>query len=183
MGYRCIDPTEVPALHPVAQIRDVWPSLADPDGIVPWQRFKPFDHPQVLPWVMLLRQDDPAVPERLRYVICGDGCRQTFGFSYQGSWFGDGLPEDAVARRLAEFAAVRAGRGPVYSFSPLPVRDRDFIQIYRGVFGFSAAGRGVDRLMVVLAPENVRVAARRALRPTGSAAGPERSPMLIDGVR
>lgn len=170
MGYRPIQPLEVPALHPVAQIRDVWSTLADAGGVAPWRRFDPFDHPQVLPWVMLLRQEDPADPDRLRYAVCGDGCRQTFGFSYQGKRFGEGLPDEAVTSRLAEFAAIRAGRGPIYSYTPLPLADRDFIEVYRGVFGFRSEGEAVDRYLIVLAPVNVRVAARRA--PTaGPAAG------------
>ena len=161
MSYRSIEPSEVPALHPVAQIRDVWPSLAGDDGVASWRRFDPFDHPQVLPWVLLLRQEDPAQPDRLRYAVCGDGCRQTFGFSFQGKWFGEDLPAAAVASRLAEFTAIREGRGPIYSFTPLPVSDREFIQVYRGVFGFSSDGAGVDRYLIVLAPDNVRVAGRR----------------------
>lgn len=161
MSYRSIESSEVPALHPVAQIRDVWPTLAGAGGIASWRHFDPFAYPQVLPWVLLLRQEDPAEPDRLRYAVCGDGCRQTFGFSYQGKWFGDDLPEQAVASRLAEFAAIREGRGPVYSFSPLPISDREFIEVYRGVFGFSSDGSLVDRYLVVLAPDNVRVAGRR----------------------
>lgn len=163
MSYRSIEPSEVPALHPVAQIRDVWPSLAGEGGVASWRRFDPFDYPQVLPWVLLLRQEDPAEPGRLRYAVCGDGCRQTFGFSLQGKWFGDELPAAAVANRLAEFAAVRQGRGPIYSFTPLPISDREFIQVYRGVFGFSSDGAGVDRYLIVLAPDNVRVAGRRTM--------------------
>ena len=160
MSYRSIDPSEMPGLHPVAQIRDRWHDLADGAGIAPWSRFDPLDYPSVLPWVLLLRQEDPAAPDRLRYTICGDGCRQTFGFSFQGKVFGEDLPSDAVAQRLAEFKAVRAGRGPIYSFTPLPVSDRDFIDVYRGVFGFTVDGRNVDRFLVVLAPDNVRVQTR-----------------------
>lgn len=182
MGYRSVDPADIPAMHPVAQIRDVWPALAGSGGIAPWQRFDPLDHPQVLPWVLLLRQDDPKAPDRLRYAICGDGCRQTFGFSYQGSWFGDGLPQAAANRRMTEFAAVRAGRGPVFTFSPLPLRDRDFISVYSGVFGFSSDGRSVDRLLIVLAPENVRLAARCPARPAMTNAAPASASLLFDGV-
>lgn len=170
MGYRAIDPSEIPALHPVAQIRDRWIELADASGIAPWDRFDPLDHPAVLPWVMLLRQDDPAEPGLLRYAICGDGCRQTFGFSYQGKMFGEDLPPEAVRERLNEFAVIRAGRGPLYSFTPLPVSDREFIDVYRGVFGFASAGHAVDRIFVVLAPTNVRLTARQSARTDMTAA-------------
>lgn len=157
MGYRSIDPWTVPARHPVARIRDSWADLAAADGTVPWSRFDPLDHPGVLPWVLLLRAEDPAQLDRFRYAICGDGCRQSFGFSYQGKMFGEDLPAEAVTQRLAEFEAIRAGQGPLYSYTPLPVAGRGFISVYRGVFGFSADDGVVDRYMVVIAPDNVRV--------------------------
>lgn len=43
--------------------------------------YRSVDFPQVLPWVLLLRIEDPRKPDRLRYASCGDGCRQTFCFS------------------------------------------------------------------------------------------------------
>ena len=173
MSCRPVDASEIPVLHPVAVLRDAWSERADGSGIVPWSRFDPLDFPQVLPWVLLLRQDDPRQPDRLRYTICGDGCRQTFGFSYQGKWFGDDLPAETVSQRLQEFSAVRAGRGPLYAFTPCPVPGRDFIDVYRGVFGFSSAPGLTDRFMIVLAPHNVRVPGRRhaAQRPACGDAG------------
>ena len=161
MGFRSIDPSEIPGLHPVAQIRDGWPRLSGGSGIAAWSRFDPLDFPEVLPWVLLLRQEDPADPRRLRYTICGDGCRQTFGFSYQGKLFGEDLPESVVAQRKIEFQNIREGRGPLYSVTPLPIANREFIDIYRGVFGFSSDGTSVDRYLLVVAPLNVQVPARQ----------------------
>ena len=160
MPFRAIDPQSVPPQHPVACLRDAWPAMCGPDGIVSWSSFDPLDIPQVLPWVLLLRQDDPVDPARLSYVICGEGCRQTFGFSYQGKTFGEDLPPSAVARRLQEFATVRAGGGPLYSETPLPVPGRDFIEVYRGVFGLSTDGEWVDRILIVIAPVSIRLPAR-----------------------
>lgn len=157
MGYRTIAPTDLPPLHPVAQFRDRWPDLADGAGVAPWSRFDPTAYPHVLPWVLLLRQEDPRRPDRLRYTICGEGCREAFGFSYHGKLFGEDLPRRAVEERLAEFAAIRRGSGPLYSFTPLPVSEREFIDVFRGVFGFSTDGRGVDRYLIVLAPDDARV--------------------------
>src|SRR3546814_17862830 len=81
--------------------------------------------------------------------------------------FGDGLDDAVVASRLAEFAAIRDGRGPIYSFTPLPISDRAFITVYRGVFGFTSDGSSVDRYLVVLAPENVSVAGRHGFGSDG----------------
>src|SRR3546814_19446555 len=74
---------------------------------------------------------------------------------------GDVLEDAVVASRMAEGASSRDGRGAIYSFTPLPISDREFIEVYRGVFGFTSDGSSVDRYLVVLAPENVRVAGRR----------------------
>lgn len=181
MSYRPVDAADIPAQHPVAELRDGWGERADSGGIVPWSQFDPMDFAHILPWVMLLRREDGDDPERLRYAICGEGCRQTFGFSYQGKIFGADLPADAVARRLAEFAAIRAGQGPLYSFTPLPVSDREYIDVYRGVFGLASAGAVVDRYMVVLAPANVRVAARADVRRDRRDEDPARRPVLRGG--
>ncbi|MEQ8398955.1 hypothetical protein [Thalassobaculum sp.] len=165
MSFRSIEPSEIPALHPVAHVRDGWANFAGTTGIAPWSSFDPVDYPYVLPWVMLLRQEDPADPERLRYVICGDGCRKTFGMSYQGKLFGEDLPGSVVAQRRAEFQKIRNGHGPLYSRTPLPIANREFIDIYRGVFGFSSddasGAAAVDRYLVVVAPLNVQVPARQ----------------------
>lgn len=158
MGYQTIDAADVPDRHPVAELRDRWRGIADAGGIAAWSRFDPLDFPHVLPWVLLLRQEEPGDPERLRYVVCGEGCRQIFGYTYQGKLFGEDLPVEAVARRRREFAAVRDGRGPLFSASPLPLHGREFIDVYRGVFALSSAEGVVDRYLVVLAPQNIRVA-------------------------
>src|SRR3546814_11112967 len=79
MSYRPIQPPEVPALHPVAQIRDVWPTLAGAGGAASWRCFDPFDHPTALPRALVLTQHDPADADRLRPAVFGGGCRQTFG--------------------------------------------------------------------------------------------------------
>ena len=47
----------------------------------------------------------------------------------------------------------------------LPVADRGFINVYRGVFGFSADTGTIDRYMIVIAPDNVRVPNRLKPRP------------------
>lgn len=162
MPFRAVEPNSIPAQHPVAHLRDAWPSLSGPGGYACWLRFDPLDFPRVLPWVMLLRQQDPAQPERFTYMVCGEGCRQAFGFSYQGKVFGEDLPAAAVSARLREFASIRAGAGPLYSTTPLPLPDREFVEVYRGVFGLSSDGAWIDRFLIVLAPVNVRLAARRA---------------------
>ena len=161
MTFRSIESSEIPVLHPVAHIRDGWAGFAGNAGIAPWSNFDPVDYPYVLPWVMLLRQEDPADAERLRYVICGDGCRKTFGMSYQGKLFGEDLPESVVTQRKIEFQNIREGRWPLYSVTPLPIANREFIDIYRGVFGFSSDGTSVDRYLLVVAPLNVQVPARQ----------------------
>lgn len=163
MSIRSVEPHSIPLQHPVACLRDSWPELCGPNRLVAWSRFDPLDFPQMLPWVVLLRQDDPADPATLNYVICGEGCRQTFGFSCQGKTFGEDLPPAAVAERLREFAEIRAGSGPLYSATPLPVPGREFVEVYRGVFGLSTDGEWIDRFLVVLAPVNVRLPDRRAV--------------------
>lgn len=151
---------EIPSKHPVCVFHEFWQSVADQSGLVaPWTSFDPADHPRILPWILLLKHegasdaDDPI----WRYSVCGTGCIDLFGFSYQGKVFGEDLPPDAVAQRRAEFDRVCDGAGPLFSQSELPIPGRSSIEICRGVFPFSNGGQNIDRIVVVLAEAKLEI--------------------------
>ena len=136
-----------------------WAQAAGGASWAPWQAFDAIEHPQILPWVLLLRREqveDGAT--RWRYTVCGTGCTALFGFSYQGKLFGENLPPDAAAQRMAEFERAISGQGPQFSTTTLPIPGRDFVTVYRGVFPFVSGATGVDRLFVILARDDTRVA-------------------------
>ena len=95
----------------------------------------------------------------LRYELCGDGCSQTFGFSYEGMKFGEGLPPDAVETRMNEFTTARDEQKPLFSKTELPIEGREDVVVYRGVFPFLDDDGEIEGIAVVLAPADKRLSA------------------------
>src|SRR5512138_82166 len=156
---RALDISAMPADHPVAVFHRFWCEAAGGSGWAPWAAFDPSQHPAILPWVLLLKLEGPSAGDTSawRYAVCGTGCTALFGFSYQGKLFGENLPPEAAAQRMAEFERAIAGEGPQFSHTELPIPGKDFVAVYRGVFPFATASDGVDRLFVVLARDDTRV--------------------------
>jgi len=157
MSIREISVGELPPLHPAAVFCRFWDEAADGKVWAPWSHFDAVDHPTVLPWVLLLRKEATSTGGiRWRYAVCGTGCTELFGFSYQGKLFGTGMPAEAAAERLAEFQRVVDGSGPLFFDSQLPIPSREFVRVLRGIFPFSTGQGEIDRLFVVVAREDAR---------------------------
>jgi len=140
---------DIPETHPVARMANWWVGLAENDGTPPWSAFDPIDHRLILPWILLLR---PMEDGRLKYVVSGTWCDELFGFSYLGKFFGDNLPPDAAKARKDEFDRAVTNREPLYSKVNLPVENKEFIKVIRGVFPFLTDNGDIERIMVVIAP-------------------------------
>ncbi len=155
MSFKEVNLQDIPERHPVVAFAKFWQQAAGGASVARWERFDPADHPRTLPWIMLLKREpgpEYAGGPPLRYAVCGTSLSTLFGFSYQGKLFGEDLPPDAVVRRRAEFDRVMAGSGPLFSHTELPIPNKDFHLVYRGVFAFENGGDEVDRICVVLAP-------------------------------
>ncbi|MGF1628586.1 MAG: hypothetical protein ACFCUT_03880 [Kiloniellaceae bacterium] len=159
MPIREIPLTDLPAGHPAAVFFHFWKQAARGQAWAPWSRFDAVDHPSILPWVLLLKlepADAGAGDLQWRYAVCGTGCTELFGFSFQGKFFGEGMSSEAAAERLAEFQRVVEGEGPLFFDSHLPIPTREFVRVLRGIFPFSTGEGGIDRLFVVVAKDDTR---------------------------
>lgn len=158
MAIREISPAEVPPAHPAATFHRFWARASGGRSWAPWTTFDAVDHSAILPWVLLLKSEaaGDGWGQRWRYAVCGTGCTELFGFSYQGKLFGAGMPAEAAAERLAEFDRVVDGAGPLFFDSHLPIPNREFVRVLRGIFPFSTGEGEVDRLFVVVAREDAR---------------------------
>lgn len=157
MPIRTVVLSQIPQRHPVAVFHAFWVRAANGAAVAPWSAFDPIDHPAILPWVLLLKRESPASagdPPAWRYAVCGTGCTDLFGFSYQGKLFGEGMPAEAARQRMVEFNRAIAGEGAQLSHTELPIPGKDFVAVFRGVFPFATEGEDVDRLFVVLAGED-----------------------------
>lgn len=160
MAIRAVDLSEIPAAHPVAAFHRFWIDAAKGGGWAPWSAFDATQHPAILPWVLLLKREQAAAEGAgfaWRYSVCGTGCTGLFGLSYQGKLFGEDLPPDAAKQRMAEFDRASRGEGAQFSSTRLPIPDKDFVKVFRGIFPFAAGTAGVDRLFVVLARQDTRI--------------------------
>ena len=101
--------------------------------------------------------DDPALAQSWSYAICGTGCTELFGQTYQDKVFGQNLSPQAVAERQAEITQMLAGAGPLFSHTPLPCEGREFVRVFRGVFAFADDDGVIDRLLFVVAREDERL--------------------------
>lgn len=160
MPLKQISVLDLPKAHPVAVFAAFWTLAANGRTALPWSVFDPAEHKDVLPWVLLLKRDaaaDPALARSWCYAICGTGCTELFGQTYQDKVFGENLSTQAVAERQAEIAQMMAGSGPLFSHTPLPCEGREFVRVFRGVFAFTDDNGGIDRLLFVVAREDERL--------------------------
>lgn len=156
MAYRQYDFLDVPVKHPVGDFARYWFDSRRESGTPRIDDMDARKLMRVVPWMMMLRAEADGT---LRYELCGDGCSATFGFSYEGKVFGEGLPTDAVNTRSKEFEAARTARKPLFSKTELPIEGREDIEVYRGVFPFVTAEGKMEGVAVVLAPVEKRLSA------------------------
>ena len=151
---------ELPPRHPAGVFHAFWRGVAeDSTNAAPWASFDPADHPKILPWILLLKREGVAAGREAiwRYSLCGTGCIDLFGSSFQGKVLGEDLPPDLAAQRRAEFDRVSNGAGPSFSRAELPIPGRSLVRIYRGVFPFTDSGPGVERVVVILAEADFEI--------------------------
>ncbi|MEX0300506.1 MAG: hypothetical protein AB3N28_15640 [Kordiimonas sp.] len=145
-----IEVEEIPEIHPVRLFHKVWQSNVGSGYPVPWSSYKPQEIADVIPWLLLLeRQED----DTYLYKVCGTSCESLFGMTYQGKTFGEDLPVEAVRQRRQEFDWIETGGKPIFSATTLPIPERDYREVFRGVFGFSSDGESIDKIGVVIAPK------------------------------
>lgn len=166
MSYREITSAEIPSLHPVVQFSEFWLDR-NSNGKVPLRSdIEPTRIPAILPWLMLLEAVETDGAIQFRYRLTGTGCREIFGIDYTGKILGEGLTQKGAEIRRREFLGVIDTGRPVYSWSELPIAERDFVTVYRGVFPVSLGGERIDQIFLVIAPERLELnSARPAARP------------------
>lgn len=155
MSYRIIDLSDVPKNHPVSLFSDFWFENKSSDFVPLRAKIDPMKIPAILPWILLLELVDVEGVKKYRYRLTGTGCRTIFNMDYTGKFLGDGLTPEGAEARLREFQDVGRLGQPIYSASHLPIAEREFIKVYRGVFPVSLSGTQVDQIFVIIAQEDM----------------------------
>lgn len=153
MSYREITAGEVPRLHPVARFSNFWLEKKGGSAVPLRADIEPAGIPAVLPWLLLLEAVGIDGMTQFRYRLAGTGCREIFGIDYTGKILGEGLTPEGAEIRRREFLRVMETGQPIYSWTELPIAERDFVTVYRGVFPVSRSGDLVDQIFIVIAHE------------------------------
>jgi hypothetical protein len=166
LSYREIAAAEVPRLHPVARFSAFWHDKKGEDAVPLRANIEPTQIPSILPWLLLLEAVEIDGAMQFRYRLTGTGCREIFGIDYTGKILGEGLTPEGAEIRRREFKRVVESGHPIYSWSELPITERDFVMVYRGVFPVSRIGDKIDQIFLVIAHEGLELnAVSHAARP------------------
>lgn len=148
-SYRSIECCDVADGHPVDVFDKYWRAVSADGKPVPWRCFRPMDFPKILPWVLLLDYIDD---ETYVYRLTGTGCEQIFDRNLSGEVFGTGVKKSFIMSTLQEFHALRAGKGPFYQHGTVPIKDREYIEVYRASYGFADKTGDITKMLVIVAP-------------------------------
>lgn len=147
--FKHIEPTDIPDTHPVGRFYSYWQGLDKQEGLASWPDVKASQVAAIMPWMMLLEKTEA----QYLYRVCGSQCERIFGMTYQGKVFGEGLSAEAVEIRQKEFIRVEESGFPLFSANTLPIPDKEYREVYRGVFGFANKADQCNWLAVVIAPQ------------------------------
>lgn len=152
LPYREIHINDIHERHPVRAFDTYWSFHATEVSVPRRNQINPGDIAALLQWLLVLEAVPLGSGLEFRYRLSGTGCTELFGIDYTGKMLGENLtPEGAEIRRI-EFAKVIKSERPILSTTNLPIKAKDFITVYRGVFPVSSSGCGTDQIFVVLAP-------------------------------
>lgn len=157
MSYREIEAAEVPLLHPVSCFSAFWHGRKIGDAVPLRSDIEPTKIPAILPWLMILEVIEIEGVTRFRYRLTGTGCREIFGIDFTGKLLGEALTPEGAEIRRREFLSVIDSRQPIYSWSELPIAERDFMKVYRGAFPVSCDGERVDQIFVIIGMETLEL--------------------------
>lgn len=157
MPYREIEAVQVPPLHPVSCFSQFWQSTRNGAAIPLRRDIEPTRIPAILPWLMIMEVVELDGSIQFRYRLTGTGCREIFGIDYTGKMLGEALTPEGAEIRRNEFLSIIDNRNPIYSWTELPIAERDFTKVYRGVFPVSCGGKHVDQIFLVIAAETLEL--------------------------
>jgi len=157
LPYREVSIAEIPDRHPVKVFDAYWRSLPKTGGVPHRTDITPSGiTPAVLRWMMVMEVVEIDGKTEFKYRLMGTGCVELAGMDYTGRILGDRLTPAGTAARKLEFNRVMGTHAPVYTWSELPVPDRTFINVFRGVFPVTASDGKVDQIVLLIARDDMR---------------------------
>lgn len=107
--------------------------------------------PGVLEWMIVLERQSPTLEGHVVRLM-GESVKKVFGANLTGKTLSASLSNKDLARRQQDLNAVAEARQPSFHVSEVPLKEREFITIYRGCFPFCDEKGDIIRLVIVAAP-------------------------------
>ena len=156
--YVEVSQEQLPDQHPVAVFARYWASKRSARSELPCRNdLKPSEMLPTIPWLLILERSGEAPNWQFRYRLAGTGCTELFGIDYTNKLLGENLLPEGTKIRQQEFERALSSREPIFSQTPLPVPDREFITAYRGVFPVSTDGSEADQIFCVIAADRTMI--------------------------
>ena len=124
---------DIADVHPIRRFDVFWHMKKNADGVFERRFFGPGTGPQIIPWLVILERPEDG-GWRFKYQFCGSGFTQLVGMEMTGTLVGD-LIHKGAARAFNEslMDCIESGE-PSYSSTNLPVTDREWMSVQRGLF-------------------------------------------------
>lgn len=146
---------QLPDRHPVAFFARYWDAKRSVARPLPHRTdIRPSEMLPAIPWLLILEKCSDA---QFRYRLAGTGCTELFGIDYTNRLLGENIDPEAAKIRLQEFEYALNAREPIFSRTPLPIPDREFITAYRGVFPIATDSAEADQIFCVIAADKARI--------------------------
>lgn len=116
-----------------------------------WSDFDPLTVPKVLEWMVVLERRD-ATLEGHFVRLMGESVKNLFGANLTGKALSASLSGTDLSQRWQDLNAVADARQPSFHISKVPLKQREFVSIYRGCFPFCDDKRDIVRIAIVAAP-------------------------------
>lgn len=84
--------------------------------------------------------------------LMGESVKKIFGANLTGRTLSASLSDKDIERRQQDLNSVAEARQPSFHVSEVPLKEREFIAIYRGCFPFCDEKGDIVRLVIVAAP-------------------------------
>ena len=152
--FQSVEHSEIPSGHPIDVFGKYWCARLGDDGVFAKSSFRVADCGAVLPWVILIEED----PEGYLYKVVGEEVSFMFKHNMTGHHVGEGIEPEAAARFFNEFEKCRDEKTPSFSRVSLPIKGREFIEVFRAVFPAYCPDRKVWSYFVVVARPAVQCA-------------------------
>ena len=149
MRFEDITPDQIPEGSPVDAFRQLWAQKKQPNGAIARSDMRPETIPKLMPWVLILEHAVLDGRATFKCRFCGTKVRDLLGFNATGRTLEDMQDPDAIEPRMKEYTSVLESGEPSFKVADLPIKGREFMAIFRGVFPASSDGTHADQIVLV----------------------------------